>query len=192
MEPLYYFMKNNTFEKKYHSKTKRTRFSSQLKSPTFRGFRLKEHNDEYAFKKYWLKWNVFHAYYAMLARDRDRTDETLWDFLWKPVQGETLELFGQTIQRIEFFFTSVVEGISYAIDIYRANKGTTTLRTLSYMIIMLIISLMMRYMRKKFILTTVMTIWMMVTHYLQINMGLHVIQVMFYEIENPKINELIL
>lgn len=108
------------------------------------------------------------------------------------MQGETLELFGQTIQRIEFFFTSVVEGISYAIDIYRANKGTTTLRTLSYMIIMLIISLMMRYMRKKFILTTVMTIWMMVTHYLQINMGLHVIQVMFYEIENPKINELIL
>lgn len=62
-----------TLENLYHSKTKLTRFSRQLKELTLPHSHSETTSDYASFKKVWDEIECF----SCLAHDRDQTDETL-------------------------------------------------------------------------------------------------------------------
>lgn len=108
-----------TLRKDTSEKQKEKRFSRQLKVLTFRHFLTDESSDDAAFKNLLAEMERL----SCLAYDKDQTDVTLCDILWKAVKGEPWVLHNQTKEGIEFVFARAVEGLSDSIHKYTAEKA---------------------------------------------------------------------
>lgn len=88
------------FGERYHSSTKRPRFSLQLKAHNFCQFRNEEATDEAVFKKL---AEIERS--SCLDNDADQTDDGICDVLWKAVEGKPSALYAQTKDGIEFVYS---------------------------------------------------------------------------------------
>lgn len=104
----------NAFKERYHSISRRTRFSRQLKSISFKKYRQEEPTDDAAFKKVLSEIDRL----ACLVHPEDRTPHALSSILWQAVLGQPWALVAQTKDGMNMNYAKAVDSLSDALQGY--------------------------------------------------------------------------
>ena len=104
----------NAFRERYHSFSRRTRFSRQLKSISFKKYRLEESTDDKAFMKMLSEIDRIDC----LVHPEDRTPHALSSILWQAVLGQPWALVAQTKDGMSMNYSKAVDSLSDALQDY--------------------------------------------------------------------------